>query len=189
MKSLAIPILISFSILISCNTPTSKEDQKQSLAGKVYITSDTSEGNCKFSILPTDNWETFYFLNDSEYVATINDCCGGPGEDFAYAGYYKGIYSLDEKQLVLTGSPKCVIYYVKQDTFSIDSALPAQERYEVEKCVATKIRFEHLHCGTASYFKGLDQENKGDIFAPNADISWKEIDSLKANGVWNKLYK
>lgn len=80
---LAMIITLGLLSLFSCNR-ADKMVQQTTLAGKMYRSSDGMDSLCKYIPRETDYYQTFLFINDSQFVQIVNTCCADLEEDFAY---------------------------------------------------------------------------------------------------------
>jgi hypothetical protein len=162
---------------------------KTSLAGKVYGLSDPLDTTTCERIPPgTDYFQTLLFLDDSSFIKIINTCCPDIGEDFAAAWYYTGKYKMDNKELTLTFDPKMAIYYIKEKENPKSDTLLSSTHVDIEKSDYTVDKLPRLNCKNAPYFKQMTGDWKGQLMVQSIDTLANQINEIKTDGVWDKLF-
>lgn len=156
MKTIASLVLAIVVFTFDFCANHKKEVQPCDLSGKVYMSSDGVDSVGIFIPLATDFYQTVIFINDSEFIHTINNCCGDLNEDFAYEYVNKGKYSVDEKNLTLNFAPVTAVCYSKyrSDSANPDSTI-ATEYVKLEKSLQTVTKMARLNIKNVPYFENL----------------------------------
>lgn len=182
-------IILTVGLLMFLSCGESDQKVHQTLSGTVYQSSDGLDDNCKIIPNQTDYFQTLLFLNDSEFVKTVNTCCGEPGEDFASLYCYSGTYKMDEKSLMLTFNSQRVVYYSKESLNETgDSSSVSSTHIETEKSDLTILKFDRLNCKAIIYFKQRDGDFIGEFISPITDTFDNQKNDLVKLGVWKKLF-
>lgn len=156
MKTIASFVLAIVVFTFDYCVSHKKEEHPCHLSGKVYMSSEGVDSVGIFIPRSTDYYQTVIFINDSEFIHTINNCCGNPNEDFAYEYVNKGKYKLDDKALTLIFSPVTAVCYSKyrSDSLNPDSTI-ATEYVKLEKSLQTVTKMARLNIRDVPYFQNL----------------------------------
>ncbi len=187
MKSILNLLVVAVILIIaSCS---SDKKQPQSLAGKVYISSEGMDSACQSIPPATDFFQAFLFRNDSEFVQVIFTCCPESDEDFAYQYVSKGSYTLDENSLALRFDPKMAVLYMRNVVLaSAADASSEIEHVELEESGKSNTTFKRKNCKEFPYFEITEGDFKGEFIAPVNDSLDTYREDLVKNGTWKKLF-
>ncbi|CAN5861365.1 hypothetical protein BH11BAC7_BH11BAC7_35170 [soil metagenome] len=188
MKTIAF-LLSAIVVLSFCSCEGNKKEQPCNLAGKVYMSSEGVDSTGIYIPKATDFYQTVIFINDSEFLHTINTCCGQENQDFAYEFVCKGKYKVDEKFLTLNFDPISAVCYSKysSDLLRPDSTI-ATEYVKLEKSHQKQTKMVRMNCNNIPYFQdkiGITEKEFVSLTPFKLEDYRKALEKL---GAWQTLF-